>query len=525
MRIVDAKQYTPSTRWIFAEGMSTETKPTSGLVTGSRFRELDTGVMWTFDETTQQWYNGNGGMTEKTGNAIAANLATLINAQYSEHGKEIAAKDVNLYDYDGTVLYAYTAEEFLALTALPPIPAHDGLLAQGWNWTLANAQTYVTAYGVCEIGANYITNDGKTRAVIDIGEPESLKAYLKFQQSTANAVIIDWGDESETETAEGTTAVSISHTYAEAGRYTITLTVPTGETMVIGNNGTYQSGFVGQGATGWVGRSILRELYVGERVTGIAEQGLWHQTRLEILTLPVGLTTIASRSIEANFKLKALNIPSGVTTINDYVFRCDYDLEVLTFPDTVTTFKSPCMTCVALKRVTIPAGPTSLGAQAFQRCFEATVINVPASVVTFGANCFENCYELRSINVPSGVTAIPNSFARQCHNLREITIPEGVTSIGQMAFSGNFGISELVIPSTVTSIAQFAFLYNDGANSFYVKATTPPTLQATAFTGINGEAVIYVPYSEDHSVLDAYLAATNWSGLGDSIQEEAAPAE
>ena len=46
-------------------------------------------------------------------------------------------KDVNFYDYDGTVLYAYTAQEALALSALPEAPTHEGLTFQGWNRTLA----------------------------------------------------------------------------------------------------------------------------------------------------------------------------------------------------------------------------------------------------------------------------------------------------------------------------------------------------------------------------------------------------
>lgn len=518
IRYLKNERYTSDKRLIYAEGLSTDTKPTTGLITGSKFIELDTGMFWVYDETNGWMPRG---AKDDATKAVAANLATLINATYSQQGKIVPTKDVNLYDFDGTVLYSYTAEEFAALTAFPPLPAHDGLMAQGWNWTLDTAKTYVAAYGCCEIGAMYVTDDGKTRAVIDIGDPESLKCVLKFQQSAANSVIIDWGDDSETETAAGTTAVSVTHTYEAAGRYTVTLTVPEGATMVIGNNGTFQAGFVGQGVNGYVGRSILKELYVGERVTGIAAQGLWQHTNLRVLSLPYGLTTIGSRGIEACIKLQALNIPRGVTTIDDYIFRCNYAMEVLTLPQGVTTFKSPCATCVALKRVTIPEGPTAIGAQAFIRCFEATVINVPDSVQSFGLGCFESCYALRAIRVPTGVTTIPHSFARQCHNLRSCELPEGVTKISELAFSANFGIDDFTIPSTVTSIDKFAFLYNDGAATFHVLPTTPPTLEPTAFTETNVGLVIEVPYSADHSVLDAYLAATGWSGKGDNIVEAA----
>ena len=89
-----------------------------------------------------------------------------------------------------------------------------------------------------------------------------------------------------------------------------------------------------------------------------------------------------------------------------------------------------------------------------------------------------------------------------------------------MAFSSCFGFEDFIIPSTVTKIDKFAFLYNDGMNTFHVRATTPPALEATAFTESIANLTIYVPYSEDHSVLNAYLAATGWSGRGDQIREE-----
>ena len=47
-----------------------------------------------------------------------------------------AAKAVNFRDYDGTVLYSYTVDEAAALTELPALPEHSGLICQGWNWSL-----------------------------------------------------------------------------------------------------------------------------------------------------------------------------------------------------------------------------------------------------------------------------------------------------------------------------------------------------------------------------------------------------
>ena len=77
------------------------------------------------------------------------------------------AKAVNFRDYDGTILYSYTVDEAAALTELPPLPEHSGLICQGWNWSLDDIKAMGRAV---EVGAMYITDDGKTRIYIHLEE-------------------------------------------------------------------------------------------------------------------------------------------------------------------------------------------------------------------------------------------------------------------------------------------------------------------------------------------------------------------
>ena len=72
-----------------------------------------------------------------------------------------SGSDVVFYDYDGSVLYSYSAEDFLALTEMPAnYTYHEGFTAQGWNWSLANAKSYVSTFGKLSIGQMCITSDG-----------------------------------------------------------------------------------------------------------------------------------------------------------------------------------------------------------------------------------------------------------------------------------------------------------------------------------------------------------------------------
>ncbi|MBO7275414.1 MAG: hypothetical protein J6V15_03465, partial [Clostridia bacterium] len=58
-------------------------------------------------------------------------------------GESQPVNDVNFRDYDGTIVASYSAADFAELAALPENPTHDGLTAQGWNWALSDAKTYV----------------------------------------------------------------------------------------------------------------------------------------------------------------------------------------------------------------------------------------------------------------------------------------------------------------------------------------------------------------------------------------------
>ena len=135
---------------------------------------------------------------------------------------------VRFYDYDGTLLYQYTAAQFLALSAMPANPTHTGLTAQGWNWTLANAKDYVEDWGFLDIGQVYTTSSGATE--IDI---ELFKGMLtpNLRISPNGTAVIDWGDGSSTDTVTGTsitTAKTTQHTYSSAGKYTIKITMSSG---------------------------------------------------------------------------------------------------------------------------------------------------------------------------------------------------------------------------------------------------------------------------------------------------------
>lgn len=56
VRELEKKHYSTDKLFVRLAGLSSDSKPTDGIVTGSEFTEVDTGIKNYFDETTQAWY-------------------------------------------------------------------------------------------------------------------------------------------------------------------------------------------------------------------------------------------------------------------------------------------------------------------------------------------------------------------------------------------------------------------------------------------------------------------------------------
>ena len=227
---------------------------------------------------------------------------------------DVAMKDVNFYDYDGTLVASYTLAEAQALTALPDGPTHDGLTFQGWNWSLEKIHALTRPVTV---GAMYITYDGATRLHIRIATVGRMTVPLYIGQTVANGVSIDWGDGHTVETLAGTGNVNTSHTYAEPGDYVISLMPEDGCTLSFGSN---SSSYCVMGSTGNNGRvycNMLQEVYVGKNVTPISDYAFSYCYSLSSITIPDGVTSIGSDAFSYCYSLSSITIPDGLTSISD----------------------------------------------------------------------------------------------------------------------------------------------------------------------------------------------------------------
>ena len=427
----------------------------------------------------------------------------------------VSPKAVNFRDYDGTVLHSYTKDEALALTALPELPTRAGLICQEWNWSLADMQSYVADYGICEVGATYITDDGKTRLYITIAAEGRMTVPLFFSQTAANGVTIDWGDGSATETLSGTGKVNTTHTYASVGDYVISLEVADGCTLSLGHGA---SGYCVMGTIENAYCNMLQKVEIGNSVTSIGIYAFDYCYSLTSVVIPNSVTSIGNYAFMRCYSLASINIPNGVTSIAQGMVTLCYSLASVVIPNGVTSIGSNAFShCDALTSVVIPNGVTSIGDSVFQYCNSLTSLVIPNGVTSIGQNVFESCYSLASINIPNGVTRIGQKAFQKCYSLASINIPNSVTKIDQYTFSECHSLASINIPNSVTSIGNYAF-QNCKGMAFYdfTSHTAVPTLSSSnPFNNIPSDCEHRVPAA----LAETWKAATNWSTYADKIVE------
>ena len=393
------------------------------------------------------------------------------------------SKKVNFLDYDGTILYSYTAAEFAALSSMPANPTHDGLTAQGWNWSLANAKAYVAKYGNLDIGQMYITNDDKTRIYIHLEEGRTSPVLGVCPNGTVD---IDWGDGTTHDTLTGSdtsTAVYTSaHSYAAPGDYVIQLTV------------TGSMGFGIDGLLAYAFESDNRD-YV-------------YKNAIQKVELGSGVTSIGKYAFSECLSLSSITIPDSVASIGNGAFNSCSNLSSITIPDSVTSIDNGAFSgCNSLSSIIIPDSVTSIGHGVFSSCNSLSSITIPDGVTSIGEYACSYCYSLSSITIPDGVTSIGSYAFQYCNSLSSITIPDGVTSIGEYAFSDCYSLSSITIPDGVTSIGNGAFSSCYGLARLYFLPTTPPSVSnSDAFSDIPTDCVIHVPAGS----LSAYTSAANY---------------
>ena len=247
-------------------------------------------------------------------------------------------------------------------------------------------------------------------------------------------------------------------------------------------------------------------------VTMIGKQAFRNCDKLTGITLSESVTSIGENAFYDCDGLTSITIPDSVTMIGDFAFYMCSSLTGIIIPDSVITIGDHALRdCDSLTSVTIPDNVTTIGRYAFSECRILTSVTIGDSVTTIGDYAFNYCANLTNVTIPNSVTKIGEWAFGRCMSLSSVTIPNSVTAIGSSSFYECHNLISVTIGDSVKSIGSCAFDYCYSLISVYCKAITPPTLDGNHVFDLNDSSrIIYVPASEDDSIINAYKAATGW---------------
>ena len=187
-------------------------------------------------------------------------------------GGSVEKKDVNFYDWEGTLLFGYSVEEVQAMTSLPAPDTspnyqtvdHDLLTFQEWNWNFANIKTWVQNHSnqSLGVGAIYTTTDGRNHN--HWNNPRLTNDKSIYMQK------------------RGVTSIS---------------------------------------STAFQGCYSLTAINIPDGVTSISASAFQHCYSLTAINLPDGVTLISNNAFYNCYSLTAINIPDGVTSIGANTFQ------------------------------------------------------------------------------------------------------------------------------------------------------------------------------------------------------------
>ena len=182
--------------------------------------------------------------------------------------------------------------------------------------------------------------------------------------------------------------------------------------------------------------------------------------------------------------IKSVIISEDITSVGDNAFYKCWNLISVTIPNSVISIGEYAFyDCSGLSSITIPNSVTSIGKSAFENCRGLSSITIPNSVTSIGKSAFEKCRGLSSITIPNSVTSIGESAFQDCKSLKTVELPNSATSIGGSAFRDCSGLTSVTIPNSVTSIGKSAFEKCSGL----ISVTIPNSVTSignSAFYGI-----------------------------------------
>jgi hypothetical protein len=284
------------------------------------------------------------------------------------------------------------------------------------------------------------------------------------------------------------------------------ITIPNGVIEI----GTNALGSVWQG-TGHEGLPIYGTLTLPNTLKIIRAYAFYASKFVGELVIPSSVEVIEDSAFKSTGFTGNLILPDGLKELGPEAFKyCNNLSGSLTIPHNITIIPEGCFTyCNFGGMLKLHNGITNIHHEAFYGCgFRGNLI-LPNNLITLGNQAFGNNLFSGELKLPESLAVIGDSaFSYNVRLSGTIEIPQDVTTISSGLFEGCSQLEGIVFHKNTDRINEGAFAGCYQLNSIVCKSIVPPTIDASAFSGVaKDNFVVEVPES---SVAD-YTLAPNWS--------------
>lgn len=284
----------------------------------------------------------------------------------------------------------------------------------------------------------------------------------------------------------------------------------------------------------------LTGITIPNSVTKMGYSICWGCSNLKSAIISASVTMIDTQSFQKCSSLTSITIPNSVIKIDNHAFEGCSKLESVTIQNSnskLAYIDSAFSNISPTAKLFVPSNLLSQYQQdySWKNAFKGGIYAIGEQVITnamkveynFGTDIFtgltsisrniidEDDYaDVDYITIYYGVTSIGDyAFQDFISLMRVRSISYSVKTIGEGAFWGCSGLYDITLPYYVTSIGKWAFSGCKDLHYITVQASTPPTLDSTAFSD-SGIQTIYVPASS----VNAYKSADGWKDFASKIK-------
>ena len=305
-------------------------------------------------------------------------------------------------------------------------------------------------------------------------------------------------------------------------------------------------------------------------ITTIGNNAFQFCTGLTSICLPQSVTSIGFVALQYCSQLTEVTMGDNISFID----ACAFNLcpKLSTFNTDLATEDGRCiiinnsLVAFAPYGVTtyqIPDGVISIENNIFDDCSLLEEIILPNTISYIGNFAFDDCISLSEIVLPNSISYIGNSAFRNCTGLNKVVV-DNISTWCNIEFDAFYDdsqyytgtnpldyadlyadghkISELHVPDDITEVKPYSFINYDTLTRVYLHEN----IQKIGYAAFNGchnlstincfgshiiigskymfsknltNMLIYVPASDDDSIINAYKAAEFWSDYEEYIVE------